>query len=83
MKSKHVLLLAGALVFGPPCCLALIGACTLFMYLTEPWGWFLLFLLLGLPVGTVVVGLIIRYGGRHERGGFEPSARHPGWKAND
>lgn len=68
MKSKHWMYLAATMIFGPPLCLALIAACSLFMYLTEPWGWLLLFLLFGLSFGTILVGVIIRYGGkRNER----------------
>lgn len=79
MNTKNLMRIALAMIFGPPLCLALMYAGSLFMYLTEPWGWFLLFLVLALPFGTIVVGFIIRVGAKTWTGQFQPNVRHPGW----
>jgi len=63
MQGRTLLILAALLLFAPPLLFTCISLFLLFMVLTEPWGWLALFLLLALPLGTLLVGLIIRYGG--------------------
>lgn len=78
MQGKTLLILACLVLLGPPLIFTCISLFLLFMYLTEPWGWFLLFLLLGLPLGTLLVGAILWYGNRHE---VMPRAwRHMDWR---
>jgi hypothetical protein len=79
MQSKTLLLLACLLLFGPPLAFTCISLFLLFMVLTEPWGWLGLFLLLAVPMGTLLIGLILRATHKPQ----PMSDRHPGWQEID
>lgn len=52
MLTKRQMLIVLGLAAATPLSLTFLSVCTLLLYITEPWGWFLIFGLFGL--GSVV-----------------------------